>query len=304
MFKGILRGFPIPGCRQRRKAAAGCQEFLAVSFVKVSIRRGQRRFPQGHHVVERLPPDSRQQFGGIGCLVEITAAVLPDGPVLFQPNSRIGVALELFIGLQHQIFQCAVIPSGSQRICQQGAAFVQFLIKPAQHPIQHPLPQKPRVVFVQHPEVRRQGIAFSFMGQQMGIFPQQRRAERVHGFDVRLIDPQQLAAEMPVAGRFRQPFGQLCGDLAPQLGSGGFGIGDDEEIVNVAVILRHIPKQPLHQHFGFAGTGGGGHQQAAAAVFHCRLLLLRQVQFCHGSPPPSSSSCQNSSDFTGRIYRR
>ena len=214
------------------------------------------------------------------------------------------MTLQLFVGFQHQILQGAVIPARAQRIRQQRAALVQFLVKPLQYPGQHALAQELCVIFVQHPKVRRQGIALSLLCQKMGVLPQQRRAEGVHGLDVRLIHPQKLAAEVSVLRGLRHPFGQFGGDLAPQLGGGSLRVGDDEKIVDMAVVLRHVSEQPLHQHLRLAGPGGGRHQQAAAPVFHRRLLLLRQLQLCHESPPPSSSSFQNSSGFTGRMYRR
>lgn len=99
MLQGIPGGLPAPGRRQRRQRAAGRQEFFAIALIEVAALGGQRRPPQGRHVVEAFPADHRQQLGGIGRVVEVAAAMLPNAPVLLQPGRRIGVALELFIGL-------------------------------------------------------------------------------------------------------------------------------------------------------------------------------------------------------------
>ena len=306
-FQSIQRnagGFPVLCCRQGCEAAAGPQKFFAVSLIEIPAHGGLSRPPQRLHVVKSLSTDDRQQLGGVGRFVEVPAPIFPDRPIFREPVFGISVTLQLFVGFQHQILQGAVIPARAQRIRQQRAALVQFLVKPLQYPGQHALAQELCVIFVQHPEIRRQGIALSLLCQKMGVLPQQCRAEGVHGLDVRLIHPQKLAAEVSVLRGLRHPFGQFGGDLAPQLGGGSLRVGDDEKIIDMAVVLRHVSEQPLHQHLRLAGPGGGRHQQAAAPVFHRRLLLLRQFQLCHGSPPPSSSSFQNSSGFTGRMYRR
>ncbi|CAN4049190.1 Chromate transporter, chromate ion transporter (CHR) family, partial [Dysosmobacter welbionis] len=160
-------------------------------------------------------------------------------------------------------------------------ALVQLVIEVLQRPGEHPLADQLGLVIVQHPEVWGQGPAVPLPGQEVGVLPQQRRAEGVHGLDVRLIHPQQLPPELLVPRRLAQPLGQLGGDLAPQLRRGGLGVGDDEEIIDIAAFLRHIAEKPVHQYLCLAGAGGGGHQQAAAPVFHHRLLLGGQGQFCH-----------------------
>ena len=119
----------------------------------------------------------------------------------------------------------------------------------------------------------------------MDILPQKATAEGVHGFNIRLINAEQLAAQMVVFRLLRHSPGKLFGDLAPQLGGGSAGIGDDEEIVYAALFLLDPAKQALHQHLGLAGAGRRRHQQAAAAVFHGLPLLLREPNVTHGAPP-------------------
>ena len=94
----------------------------------------------------------------------------------------------------------------------------------------------------------------------MGVFPQKRSAERVYRLDIRLIHPQKLPLQMLIRRRFRQAFGKLGCDLAPQFRSSSFCISNDEEVIHIAVFFRDIPEQPLYQHFRFTGTGGGGYQ--------------------------------------------
>ena len=149
---------------------------------------------------------------------------------------------------QHQLRQRPVVPACAQRVRQQHPAgvFVQLAVKILQRPIQHPATQKSRLPLVQNPEVRGQAVFFAVPRQEVNVFPQQRRAKRIHGLDVRLIDPQKLAAQVLIAGMFSQQLAKLRGDLAPQFRGSGLRIGDDEEIVDVAVVLQNIEKQPLH----------------------------------------------------------
>ena len=181
--------------------------------------------------------------------------------------------------IQHQLRQGGVVPAGAQRIRQLLPARVQFLVKRLQRPLQYPGAQQLGLTLVQHPEIRRQGVALPLLRQEVGALPQQRRAEGVHRLDVRPVHPQHLPFEMLVPRLLGQALGQLRGDLAPQFRRGGLGIGDDEEVIHIAVLLRHIAEEPLHQHLGLAGTGGGGYQQRTAAIFHHGSLL--GCQFSH-----------------------
>ena len=251
--------------------------------------------------VAALSPDHGQQLPGIGRVVKGPRQVRPGPPVLRQPRRRRCVALELFVDLQHQLRQAAVVPARPQRIRQLGPAVVQPAVKVLQHLTQHPPAHQMGVALVQHPEVRRQCPAVLLPGQQVGILPQQRRTKGIHRLDIRLVDPQELTAQVSVSRRLGQALAKLGCDLAAKLRGGGLGIGDDQEVIHVAVLLRHIAEQPLHQHLGLARAGCGGHQQAAAPVLHHGLLLGRQGQCSHGSPSPSLRESQNSSGFTGRI---
>ena len=216
------------------------------------------------------------------------------------------MTLQLDMHFQHQLCQASVVPAGTQRVRQHGAGIVQSVVKCLQHPLQHPLPQQPGIPLVQHPKIRRQGMAVPLPGQQVGVLPQQRRAKGVHGFDVRLIHPQQLVFQVTAVRGLRQPLCQLLGDLALQLRRRRLGVGDDEKVVHMTALLHHIAKQPLHQHLCLAGPGGGRHQQRPAPVLHHSLLLWCQIQLCHCVPLPSpsvsaSTACQNSSAPMGRM---
>jgi len=110
--------------------------------------------------------------------------------------------------------------------------------------------------------------------------------------------PEELAAEVEVSGVLPYAAAELGGNLAAQFRRGGPGVGDDEKIVHIAALLRHVAEEPVHQDPGLAGPGGGGDQETAAPVFHGGALL----DYVHGCLPPSvSRSRQNSSGLTGTM---
>ena len=254
-----------PGCRA---------ELLAIPLGKGVVAVGA---PRGK--LQKLPPvgglaaDGGHQLRRVGRFVKGTVGILPGSLVLFQPPGGIGVALELFVDLQHQLHQCPVIPAGTEGIGKLGFRFIHGFIKLLQRPLQHTPPHQRRLVLIQHAEIRREGVGLAVFGKKVGIFPEKRGTKGVHGLDVRLIDPQELALEMFVGGVLGHAFTELRGNLAAKLRRRSLGIGDDEKIVNGAVLLRHIEEQPLHQHLGLAGAGSSGDQKASTAVFHHGLLL-------------------------------
>ena len=170
---------------------------------------------------------------------------------------------------------------------------------------QGPAAEQFRLVLIQHPEVCRQAVGPLAL-QQVDVLPQQGRAEGVHGLDVRPVHPVELLLEVVVLRLSGQPLPQLLGNAAPELRRRGPGIGDDEEVVQVAVLLRDISEQPLYQHPCLAGAGGGGHQQVPAPVLHRGALLSGQSDIAHGAPSSvlSSMNCQNASGLMGRMYSR
>ena len=95
--------------------------------------------------------------------------------------------------------------------------------------------------------------------------------------------PEELAAEVGVGGVLSHAAGELGGDFTPELRRGGPGIGDDEEVVYVVPLLRHVAEEAVHQDPGLAGPGGGGDQKAPAPVLYGGLLLGGEG---HVSPPP------------------
>ena len=277
-------------------AAARCQcvKCLRAGLEFFSVSSRQRLVPcctggtspQQLCPVGCLSPDICQQCGGVRGIVKTAVQRGPGCLVFLKPLLRIGMALELFMDLQYQSFQGPVVPPGAQCVRQRRACLVQGIVKSFQRPLQHPLAHQRGITLVQHPEIRRQCVTLVAFGQQVCVFPQQRRAEGVHGLDIRPVYPQQLPAKVGVARVCRQTAIQLRGDLTPQLRGGGFGIGDDEEIIHAAPVSGHIQEKTVHQDLGFAGTGGSGHQQAAAPVVHHRLLGSSQLNFRHGSQPP------------------
>ena len=212
---------------------------------------------------------------------------LPAPAHLLEPRLRPGMALDLGVEIHHQLLELPVVPALAQGAHQLLLPPVHVLVEPLQRVLQHVLLQHGGLLLVQRPEIRR--IAASADGlQKMHVLPQQRRAEGVHRLDVRAVHPVELLPQVPVVGSGRHLVCQLPGDLAPQLGGGGLGIGNDEEVVHVAA-LPDAAQQPLHQHLGLAAAGGGGHQQLSAAVFHGGFLLVSQ-RYGHVLPPPFPSA--------------
>ena len=107
----------------------------------------------------------------------------------------------------------------------------------------------------------------------MGIFPQQRHTEGVHGFDIGPVDPQELPAEVGVSGVGGHTEGQLSGDFPPKFSGGGTGIGDNQEVVDIPPFHGDVTEEAFHQHLGFPGPGGGRDQQRSAPVLHGGHLL-------------------------------
>ncbi len=226
----------------------------------------------------------------------------PALPLLLQPAVRIGVALDLAVQLQHQILQAAVVPPKAKAVRQLGLSRRHTGIEALQHAGQNPLPQQLRFPLVQHTEIRCQSALLPQI-QQVNILTQQSGTERINGLDVRLVHQQQLPLEMAVPRVLRHAASQLLSNALPQLGGGGPGVGDDEKIIQICLLLpQHPAEQPLHQYPGLAAARSGGNQHPSAPVLHHRLLALCQLD-AHGvSSPPISMSIlpQNSSGFTGR----
>ena len=115
------------------------------------------------------------------------------------------------------------------------------LVKLLQYLLQHLHPQQLRLLLIQHPEIRGQA-PLPLRRQQVDVLPQQAPAKGVHRFDVRLIHPHHLAAQVHILRLPGHSLAQLCGDPAPQLRRRRFGEGDDEEIVYAAMLLLHPAK--------------------------------------------------------------
>ena len=131
--KALPRFLPAIACLQLRDALRRGDEFFSVAPVQIILLRvkgkGRCRFQKTLGPVVHFPPHLPQKRIRVRCLVKIAGAGRPGRSVPLQPCLRGRMALELFIGLQHQIFQCAVIPAGPQRICQQRRSGVHIFIK-------------------------------------------------------------------------------------------------------------------------------------------------------------------------------
>ena len=195
------------------------------------------------------------------------------------------MALKLVIKLQHQLRQGGVVPARPQGVRQLLAAGGESLVKPGEGPVQTAAAEDKGLPLVQDPEVRGQGVLVLLPGQEVGVLPEEGGAEGVHRLDVRLVDPEELAAEVGVGRVLPHAAGELGGDFAPELRGGGPGVGDDEKVVYVPAFLRDIAEEAVHQDPGLARAGGGGDQQAPAPVFHGGFLLGGEG-YGHVSPPP------------------
>ena len=253
--------------------------------------------------VPGLPGHGGEKLPAIGRLPHVLRKAGPALPLLRQPPLRVGVALDLSVEIQHQVLQAAVVPAEAEGVRQLGPAGGQPGVELLQHPRQDPPPQEGGLPLVQHPEVRRQPPVPAEV-QQMDVLPDQGGTEGVDGLDVRLVDQRQLALEVPVPGAVGHPGGQLPGDPLPELGGGGPGVGDDEEVVHIGPLRAQYPaEEAVHQHAGLAAAGGGGDQEAPPLIVHHRLLVPCQLHaHVRSSSPITWSTCrQKSSGFTGRI---
>ena len=291
---GVGHGVPAP-LRRLRHGPDGpglLQKLLAVG---VQHLRGSRHSLHGpFHLpgpVVRRRQHVRQHHPAVHAARQVGDGLLPAPAHLLKPGLRPGMALDFGVELRHQVPQLSVVPTLAQGVHQLFLFPVHGLVEPLQRVLQHMVLQYGGLLLVQGPEIRR--VAAPTDGRQkVYVLPQQRRAKGVHRLDVRPVHPVELAPQMLVVRECRHLLGQLCSDLAPQLGSGGLGVGDDEEVVHVAA-LPDGPQQPLHQHLGLAAARRGGHQKLPAPVFHSGFLLFSQ-RYGHALPPPSRPSSAKS----------
>ena len=294
---GLQPGHGVPALLRRRLIAPQLLRHLQkpVAIAPVQIRillHPRRRLRQLLRPEPSPPQDAVRQY--LPVRPHGLRHLLPLLPQPLQPPHGVGVALDLPVDVQHQPLQRPVIPPGTQRLRQLlglGIPPADALVKLLQYLLQHLHPQQLRLLLIQHPEIRGQA-PLPLRWQQVDILPQQAPAKGIHRFDVRLIHPHHLAAQVHILRLTGHSLAQLCGDPAPQLRRRRFGEGDDEEIVDAAALPLHIAEQPLHQHLGLAGTGGGGHQQAAAPVLHGPPLLRRGLKAPHDVPPLPSHALQ------------
>ena len=183
-----------------------------------------------------FPAQVCQQLAAIGRLPCVPRHMGPDFPLFRQPAVWVGVALNLVVEVQHKLLQTAVIPAKAEGIRQLQRARRQIAVKFLQHPRQYPAAQQRGLVFIQYPEIRRQP-PFPAEFQQVDVLSCQGCAEGVNGLDIRLIYQQQLPLQMTVAGTRLHPLAQFPGNPLPQLRRRGAGIGDNEEVVHIGLLL-------------------------------------------------------------------
>ena len=180
---------PKPRCRLHQTVAVGGGHHLVGDAV---CRFFQQRRPE-----IRLGGGVLHDDPTVGGLAQVLRQRLPAAAHLFQPFQRVGMALQLAVQLQHQLLQRPVVPARAQRFRQLAALVVHAGVEILQRPLQHTLLHHGGLLLVQHPEVRRQGMA-RHRRQTVHVFPQQRGAEGVHRFDIRLIHTEHLTAQMPI----------------------------------------------------------------------------------------------------------
>ena len=153
--------------------------------------------------------DRVQKNPGIGGLVKGGGGGLPGGTALEEPALRGGVALKLVIKLQHQLCQGGIVPARPQGVRQLPGAGGQVLVKAGEHPVQDAAADQDGLAVIQDAEVRGQGVLVLLPGQEVGVFPEEGGAEGVHGLNIRLVHPQQLAFQMSVSRGLRQTLCEL-----------------------------------------------------------------------------------------------
>ena len=82
--------------------------------------------------------------------------IFPAAAHLLQPAQRVRMALDLAVQLQNQRFQCAVIATCAQCLCQQACVLIsalQFFIERFQHAGQNALFDQKALGFIQHTEI-------------------------------------------------------------------------------------------------------------------------------------------------------
>ena len=211
------------------------------------------------------------------------------------------MALHLSIDIQGNPDQTAVVPPGGHRVQKPGEIPLRLyrLIPLFQHIVHGLEHQHSRLALVTEPEI---GVQI----QQVPALPEELGAERMDGRDLRLIDQRGLPPQMAVPRALCKAGRQFLHDPSPELGSGGFGIGNDQETVDVQPLLLHPGEQALHQHPGLTGAGSSRDQQSSAAVLHRRTLFLRQrkphLLTSYFSVSSAATACQNASPSSAGRY--
>ena len=203
---------------------------------------------------------------------------------LAQPLLRVGMTHGAVIDLQHDIRNHSVVTAKALGVHEgpEIGIFMGLGVGLVQQVFEHLLPDLSALVFIRHPEIAADV-------HLLGVFPDHIGAEAVDRGDLRQEQTLHLPLEVTVAGVLRNGLRQPGGDLAPELGGGGLGVCNDEEIIQMGTRILQILHQPLHQDLGLAGARRSGHQQISAPVGAGDILLLshRHVHSSSRSLPRS-----------------
>ena len=251
---GIGSGHLLFGCRHAPRFAQHCHAVV------------QRA---GHIPPYRLSPCGvrNRGVGGIKCLLRL------------QPVVGEGVRLDKGVQPQHRFGQLAVIASTRKQLSERQKRGVAGFVGSLHHLGKRLLLHGAHVGVLRHLELGRNI-------QQMKIFPQQRRTKAVHRADMGAGQQHLLPLQPPVVRVRRHLFGERLAQPLLHLGSGGFGKGHHQQPVGVyrMLFIGDAPDHPLHQHSGFARSGGRRHQHGAAARINTMPLLRRPLS-THAVPP-------------------
>ncbi|MPM56194.1 hypothetical protein SDC9_102996 [bioreactor metagenome] len=172
-----------------------------------------------------------------------------------------GVALNLFVDIQRDVHETAVVPARRHGIHQQGKILlmVQVFVTFLHYFVQDTAHEYACFRLVAQAEVGREV-------QKMPALPQKAAAEGVDGGNLRFVHQCGLTAQMAISRLLGKPPGKGGGNAAPEFGRRCPCVGNNQKLVDVPPLPGHPVKEPLNQNSGFTRAGGGGHQKTAPTV--------------------------------------
>ena len=197
-------------------------------------------------------------------------------------RSRIGIALQIRVDAHDQLLQCAVVPSCAGQIQRSAHGGRRICIGLLENGAHGALPQGGCLLLVCKAEIGGQL-------QNVGIVPQERRAEAVDRGDLRQIDAAELPLQMAVLRVGGKAAVQLRQQLAAQLRCSRLREGDEQEFVDAPALADDLIEHAIDQNAGLTGACGRRDQQGAAAALHRRPLSGRQYDLSHALSFPASA---------------